>query len=144
MVHFLDCSVYVLSDPMVSDHSVGYVVEKRLDGGYMKWNSNNGYVGGHDKATTQRQPVDLNIHEETAIEAPTSNLDVIAEGDSDEESENEELAFVAVGSSLGKFVNDSDVPQAFSHVTYCHTKRKQVVCDLQGVLNKSVRFVSAS
>jgi hypothetical protein len=104
----------------------------------MKWNSNNGYVGGHDKATTQRQPVDLNIHEETAIEAPTSNLDVIAEGDSDEESDDEELAFVAVGSSLGKFVNDSDVPQAFSHFTYCHTKRKQVVCDLQGVLNKSV------
>ena len=34
-------------------------------------------------------------------------------------------------------IHESDIPQAFSHFTHRYTKRKKMVCDLQGVLNKS-------
>ena len=34
-------------------------------------------------------------------------------------------------------IHESDIPQVFSHFTHRYTKRKKMVCDLQGVLNKS-------
>jgi hypothetical protein len=39
-VAFLDCSVYYMSDPEKGEHSV--IVERRLDGHFQKWNTNNG------------------------------------------------------------------------------------------------------
>ncbi|KNC77264.1 hypothetical protein SARC_10273 [Sphaeroforma arctica JP610] len=38
---------------------------------------------------------------------------------------------------LEKKVLEDDVPQAFTHFTYAHTKRALMVCDLQGVLDRS-------
>jgi len=34
-------------------------------------------------------------------------------------------------------IKDFDIPQAFSHFTYRYTKRKELVCDLQGVFTSS-------
>ena len=75
----------------------------------------------HNIDSDQNSVVSINSEDEGSKPPPPTWKE------EDEESDDEALAFVAVGSSLGKFVNDSDVPQAFSHFTYCHTKQKQVV-----------------
>ena len=47
-VSFLDVSVYVFK-PKTDNKEVGYLVEKRLQGKWHKWNNNAGYVlGQHD------------------------------------------------------------------------------------------------
>ena len=59
------------------------------------------------------------------------DLGAIEESDgeeSDSEGEDEQ-------DGVAPTVKDSDVPQAFSHFTYRASKRKLLVCDLQGVLN---------
>jgi len=39
------------------------------------------------------------------------------------------------GEQDGESICLADIPQAFSHFTYRYTKRKLLVCDLQGVLS---------
>jgi hypothetical protein len=45
VVEFLQCSVYTWYDPG-TDYQRGVLVEQRLTGNYVKWNTNNGYVDG--------------------------------------------------------------------------------------------------
>jgi hypothetical protein len=110
-IQFLECSVYMVHDVNLGRN--GILVEKMLDEvAYKKWNSNDGYVDGQVKVTTQRD-----------------NLDEIKEEDEeeeDDESEEHELIW-----------NIADIPQAFSHFTYYKTQRKCLVCDLQGVIDTS-------
>ena len=121
-ISFLECSVYIVNDANLGD--IGMLVEKQLDPNkYKKWNDNCGAVDGLSPPEIQNETNDL--------KAP---LDMIAESDdeceedSDDECKEEEI---------DEPFSIEDIPQAFSHFTYRFTKRKLLVCDLQGVLSTS-------
>jgi hypothetical protein len=142
-VAFLDCSVFALDD--VRQGIIGVLVEKMLDPTrYKKWNGNNGFVAGvvpADQTAPAARAAPLE-HRDGAAPA-AAKLEVIGELDSEEEDsegdgEGDELEDnrygpeLAVGAALR--IVAEDVPQAFSHFTYRQTRRKMLVCDLQGVL----------
>jgi len=115
-VSFLDCSVYIINDVNLGD--VGVLVEKQLDQSrYKKWNDNCGFVDG------QASGLEVNVGD--ALEA-------IVEDDEDEDDEEEEPSALFPKPLT---VQAADIPQAFSHFTYRYTRRKMLVCDLQGVLS---------
>jgi Mg-chelatase subunit ChlD len=131
-VAFLDCSIYQLDDRNLGRQSV--LVEERLDESkWHKWNANNGYVEGKKTPTftaesmhsalAKLDEMDLNIIEEGSEES---------DGEEPDEDETAPVAFTP-----------SEVAQAFSHFSYGATKRKRLVCDLQGVYdepNNVLRF----
>jgi hypothetical protein len=148
-VKFVECTVYVVPDATHKRGNRGYLVEKRLpnsDTRWQKWNNNKGFVKGGDGAVVAEAIVRANIGEE----GDAAGLDVLEEigeeeeegssSDSETEDENEydddddDLA-AAVPAAETILFAAGDVPQAFSHFTYNWTKRKMLVCDLQGVLN---------
>ena len=63
-------------------------------------------------------------------------LGTIGESDEDSEGESDELEDnqATAPQGTGLRVDAGDVPQAFSHFTYRQTRRKMLVCDLQGAL----------
>ncbi|KAF0684581.1 Aste57867_23452 [Aphanomyces stellatus] len=117
---FLECYVYQYDMRHM-------LVEKMLLGEYKKWNGNNGYVANQAVQTPDIHKLlrQLNIR------------DTIAEG-SDEEDDDEVPPTTTKGVSPAKkhLTMDVDlVPQAFSHYSYFFTKRRHLVCDLQGVFD---------
>ena len=102
----------------------GVLVEKMLDNKrYQKWNNNAGYVEGQTPPPLfAPEPVGSN----------PCGLGGIMEDSEEEDWEADERD----GELERLEVRISDVPQAFSHFTYRHTGRKNLVCDLQGVFNK--------
>jgi hypothetical protein len=133
-VTFLDCSIYQLDDMFLGKQSV--LVEDRLDESkWFKWNANNGYVEGKKTPT---------FTEEIMRSALTSldkiDLNIIEEGSDDEdeeESDEDERHIVPI------LYTPSQVAQAFSHFSYCESRRRRLVCDLQGVYdekNNVLRF----
>lgn len=54
----------------------------------------------------------------------------IAESDEEDEEYDDQ-------SPTSFLIKDDDIPQAFSHFSYRMSKRKQLICDLQGVLDES-------
>ena len=62
----------------------------------------------------------------------SEKLDIIAESEEEEDSEYDSENEVEE-----EVIHHLDIPQAFSHFTYRYTKRRLLVCDLQGVLNSS-------
>ena len=119
-ISFLECSVYIVNDDNLGE--IGMLVEKQLNPNkYKKWNDNCGAVDG------QRLP-----EGEIKIDFPNvPPLDMIAESDEDD-SEDED-----VEEEAEEVFSIEDIPQAFSHFTYRYSKRKLLVCDLQGVLSSS-------
>ena len=72
-----------------------------------------------------------------AFIAGLQNLNIIEECDEeieDEDSEDEDINSRSAFYQNEK-INVIDIPQAFSHFTYNITRRKKLVCDLQGVHN---------
>ena len=147
-IKFLDCAVYIVQDP-VGVGERGYLVEKMLDPSkYMKWNSNNGGVDGQDKgvvaaalqlldAQLQRNP-EFDILSAGAVieEADEEEDETETEDEDDDEApEPDKLPQQQAAATADFTFEPGDIPQAFSHFSYLHSGRKQLVCDLQGVLS---------
>lgn len=136
-VSFLDCSIYQLDDDSAGNLSV--LVENKLDHTkWHKWNSNNGFVEGMKQAPRYTQ--------EKVADAMTNmsalNLGMIEEGSEDEDSEEEkEDALPHVQPVL---FTASEVAQAFSHFTYVESRRRRLVCDLQGVFSDELNLLQFS
>lgn len=146
IIKFLPCFVFEVPEL----HGDGYravLGEKRLDPSkYMKWNSNNGYVSG-----PQRLVDVLNkLLCEPMLPPRHHALETMEEGnedeelsDEDEEQQEEEgnvdmdVIHDSTTPQQAYFIIPEHVPQAFSHHTFRYTQRKQLVCDLQGVLDVS-------
>ncbi|KAL7545059.1 hypothetical protein ACHAWF_008424 [Thalassiosira exigua] len=143
-LRFLSCSVLVLEDPTFPGGLRGVLVEKMLDTDrfpWVKWNDNNGgLVNGKRKHVA----IDVDFElKELQRENARDNLGAIVEEEedsdddesiSDVESDDSQNDDVEVTSNtLG--INPSEYLQAFTHFTYRFTKKKVMVCDLQGVFN---------
>eukprot|EP00415_Alexandrium_ostenfeldii_P000914 UN0914 len=125
-VSFLECSVYMLD--VHKGKRIGLLVEKMLDPkGYKKWNNNAGYVDG------------MPLHLQAMDGADLGGLQAVAEAFSEEglDSEDEESKLCASKGFYEISIQESDVPQAFSHFTYRKTQRRMLVCDLQRVLDEN-------
>jgi hypothetical protein len=143
-LRFLSCSVLMLVDPNTPGGYRAVLVEKMLDTDrfkWTKWNDNNGMVYGETK---KHMPIDVDFHLKQLQKQQANDLGAIAEGDEDSEDDSVsdiELAqdqFEEVGDAdLFMDINPSDYLQAFTHFTYRFTKKRVMVCDLQGVFNTS-------
>ena len=137
-ISFLDCCVYMVEDAIRGRH--GLLAEKMLDiksYQYKKWNSNDGKVFKDD------------IIGDGIINGAEKSLDEIIEEDEEEEdddddddweedSHEDEIKNYSAFNGPDSDFDLSDIPQVFSCFTYRYTRRKLIVCDLQGVLNTSV------
>lgn len=138
VIKFLDCTVYVVWH---KGEKKGFLTEKMLGASkYIKWNSNGGYVNGQNV----HQPIDTDIELKYMMEEEKLKeaLFAICEGDADTDDENEEeLKDDASKGAPDKHgighLAAEDFVHAFSHFTHMFTKKKKLVCDLQGVFNSS-------
>ena len=137
-VEFLDVSVYTVINEETGNEQ-GYLVEKQLAGKWRKWNSNNGWGFGREPPNTSETAKD------ESLAAPTGRLNTINEGEevegwSDEEEEDDDQA-EALACQLSSLdlshcqIAVDSIPQTFSHFTWHFTKRRMMVCDLQGVFS---------
>ncbi|KAF0695413.1 Aste57867_13762 [Aphanomyces stellatus] len=118
-ISFLDCSVYQFG---IYEY---ILAEKLLDhAAYKKWNGNNGYVAGQGAACT---PTIQNLLKQLEV------CDAIAEGSDEDEDDDGRTQLPGRLANDEAIDNPELVPQAFSHFTYRRSKRRSLVCDLQGV-----------
>ena len=148
-IKFLDCFVYTFYDEY--DEEINYLVEKQLDHNqYRKWNDNQGGIQGQKKAESPypgmvKEVAPLQMLKDLKLKPIMS--DIIEEENSEDEDDDvndDETSHhqqtvptsdAALKSELD--ILNEDVPQAFSHFTHTWSKRKRMVCDLQGVLDAS-------
>jgi len=141
-VEFLTCSIYMIENKSGERH--GYLVERMLDikrFTYRKWNDNTGRVGDTLAGSVSK------------LTPPSSRAVLDTFFEEDENSEEEESdddnkgSTHRYGASLNQkshiFENcspdacftEDEIPQAFSCFSYWQSKRKFLVCDLQGIFN---------
>lgn len=145
-----------MSDVNLGKQSI--LVEEKIDHeAWYKWNMNNGYVEGmeaapefnHDKmrsALDHLANIDLVDEADDSKQDPTlprgfvGDLDAIEEGEEDNSEEDVDCSSNSSHSknevTAIKF-SVSEVAQAFSHFSYLSTGRKRLICDLQGVFDKT-------
>eukprot|EP00295_Goniomonas_pacifica_P050849 CAMPEP_0175897236 /NCGR_PEP_ID=MMETSP0108-20121206/606_1 /TAXON_ID=195067 ORGANISM="Goniomonas pacifica, Strain CCMP1869" /NCGR_SAMPLE_ID=MMETSP0108 /ASSEMBLY_ACC=CAM_ASM_000204 /LENGTH=325 /DNA_ID=CAMNT_0017218509 /DNA_START=31 /DNA_END=1008 /DNA_ORIENTATION=- len=162
-IRFLDCAVYTVLQPDMINFRWLLAEEKLDTAKYKKWNNNAGFVQDDSTPFPVMPPPPLRVGHHgtvaaTAIHAtvrlpPTVHapvalprdrqlaLEAIAEGALDGEHDGEDcddpeaLATVDRSSQLRGIsaLGPSEVAQAFSHFSFRYSRRKFLVCDLQGV-----------
>ncbi|XP_066936684.1 uncharacterized protein [Clytia hemisphaerica] len=150
-VKFLDCFVYTFYDQY---DEYNYLVEKQLDHNqYRKWNDNQGGIQGQKKVESPypgmvKEVAPLQMLKDLKLKPIMS--DIIEEENSEDEEDDASddeasrrpepqptvtTSNVAPKSELD--ILNEDVPQAFSHFSHKRSRRRRMVCDLQGVLDTS-------
>eukprot|EP00752_Nemacystus_decipiens_P007214 g6457.t1 len=158
-ISFLPCSVYTFLD---GGEVRSVLVEKKLEGRYTKFNGNNGYLndvalaaaaaadraaGSHDGTTTRAEAMMGVIEEGDEEDSDGENASCLSDCNDyvkDEGAESTAVSLSAPGhKSGGRGARCSPISsfdpepesyvQAFSHFSYRDTRRKMLVCDLQGV-----------
>lgn len=148
-LEFLDCSVYMIETIPMERH--GYLVERMLDiqkFEYRKWNDNAGFVcnklGGQEPRQRQQlQAVRPDAILETLFEEDDDDGD---DSSTDEEfvdqnrlgTMNHQINFhghVFNNNNPDTCFGVEDIPQAFSCFSYWQSKRRFLICDLQGIMN---------
>ncbi|CBN76804.1 conserved unknown protein [Ectocarpus siliculosus] len=154
-ISFLPCSVYTFLEGGVN-RSV--LVEKLLVGRYTKFNGNNGYVHGgqgadpagasaaEPAAGLMRARADEMmgaIDEEEEDSDSDGEVPIIRGGDEDDDEDDDGTSVGALAGEKAEGGPTSFDPepesyvQAFSHFSYRKSRRKMLVCDLQGVQSTS-------
>jgi len=158
-IKFLECSVYTVWDHR-DDRDRWLLAEHLLNTtDYKKWNNNAGFVNEDSTnmkktgtADRRRAPTTAvhtlraaTVRFPTTLHGPVAlpqdrqiALDAIAAGEEEEGSDGDDPEALANTSSRLKIrgisdLGPSELAQAFSHFTFMYSKRKFLVCDLQGV-----------
>eukprot|EP00899_Mesostigma_viride_P022201 jgi/Mesvir1/3165/Mv16331-RA.4 len=138
-ISFVETAIYELLDEKVKGRRRWILAEPELEGHYTKWNNNAGGVGPEDHLRAnyfvrlvQPKLGDSLSHAHGLLKkaAPTFQ--------SDAAGLLSQLGQSEVTGSLSLDIDD--VPQCFSHFTWCVTDRKLLTCDLQGVWNSMDGF----
>ena len=129
-VEFFPCAVYRGVDSR--GVTKVYLAGKQLDvTKYKKWNTNDGRIDG----IAIDNPED---HVIGAIGLDKITLGAIYEGDEEDEeyfSDDDHVVPPPLAAATTTSVNkilDEDIPQAFPHFTFSFSKRKMLICDIQG------------
>ena len=126
-IRFLEPLVVELVD---DGRTTFFLIETKLEGRHRKFNNNMGYVN-------PKRCVDTPGHKFSA------SLDIIPEGDGDDESDPQDIGNAAstvpwrdayMVDSTFQDLSAEDFPQAFSHWSYTKSQNQLLVVDLQGVL----------
>lgn len=152
-ISFLPCSVYTFLE---GGAKRSVLVEKKLVGRYTKFNGNNGYVHGREGAdpagasaaepaeglTRARADEMMGVIDEDDEEDSDSDGAVpITRGGDDDDDDGIPVGALAgekaEGGSTAFDPEPESYVQAFSHFSYRKSRRKMLVCDLQGVQSTS-------
>jgi hypothetical protein len=158
-VDFLNGSVYTCTDEQ--GKAAAFLVEAYIDSErYRKWNDNASRVDCIASACAARARTHI-ADPAWAIEDPDppshgpsecaqgvgpafadciDDLDALESASLEEFDEDNETAVACLPGSVASTssrVLDPDVPQSFTHFTHRYSRRRLMVCDIQGVLDRS-------
>jgi len=115
-----------------------YLIEPFLEGRYTKFNSNNGFVQSNqdkdESKPAEETTSDFSGHDliDLLSKKNISSLGLGMIEECDESDEDNSSAHESFD------LKDKYFPQAFSHYTYVKSKKRMMVVDLQGVLDKKL------
>jgi len=140
-IQFLNCSVYTVYDYELG--TIGVLVEEQLDPvKYKKWNDNKGGIEGRAPDFAAAPAAGSIMPGPMAAIAESDEEDEEEEddddNDDDDDDDDDDDKYVCNTNPASPSIKDDDIPQAFSHFSYHWSKRKQLICDLQGVLDESI------
>ena len=131
-ITFSKCPIYRIKDKKFDDGMGILLSESELDGKFTKWNNNGGACN-------------LSTSLFTCIETGLKDLNIIEEGSEEEEDDDDDdddhhHHITRQRTRLDTPEHLAHVPQCFSHFSYCYSKGKHLICDLQGIWNRQDGF----